>query len=253
MRITLLPWIAAITALVVAGCATSPPLPRIEAARGDRVGILVDGDDDLSHTHIGTTVFNNFNKKYPFAWHMNGEVTRTIEQRVRDAGFTPVNLRDERIQYADVAGLVQPTSDQWKVAAGKDEAFRSLRDRLRLKALIVLKEASVLVGKKCYDSPCEERYVHASGLYTRSAFGLTAYYAVAAYQWNVFVLDPIADTASADPLKSVLMDSATRAPRLKDTTDFHQLTEAELLPVRDAILHIVEKNAVEAVKTLNPK
>ncbi len=253
MRISLLPWIAAITALFIAGCATSPPLPKIEAVAGDRIGVIVDVGDSPSHTHIGTTAFNNFVKKYPFNWNMNAEVTRTIEQSVKSAGLVPVNLRAEGIQYADVAGLLKPSGEKWQIAAGKESTIRRLRDQLRLKALFVLKESRVQTDLECYGGPCSERYASASGLYTRSFFGSTRYNAVAAYQWNVFVLDPLADTASADPLSSMLRMPATPLQKFKDPANFEKLTEAELLPVRDAVLRFTEMASARAVKTLNVK
>ncbi len=56
--------------LVLAGCATSLPIPSFETKHGDRVGLLVDIGDVPSHTHIGTTVFNNFERKYPYQWRL---------------------------------------------------------------------------------------------------------------------------------------------------------------------------------------
>jgi hypothetical protein len=253
MRISVLPWIAAITALVVAGCATSPPLPRIEATKGDRIGIIVDVGDSPSHTHIGTTVFNNFAKKYPFNWNMSAEVRGTIEQSVKNAGLTPINLQAEGIHYADVAGLIQTSGEKWQVATGKDNTIRRLRDQLRLKAVFVLKESRVVTALECAGGPCSERYADASGLYTRSFFGLTRYNAVAAYQWNVFVLDPVADIAKADPLSSILRIPATPLPGFKEPANFENLTEVEFSPVRDSVLRFTAMASAEAVRTLNVK
>lgn len=253
MRITALPWIAAITALLVAGCATSPRLPKMETAAGDRIGVLVDVGDSPSHTHIGTTVFNNFTKTYPFNWNLNAEVTRTIEQSVKSAGLTPVNLKVEGIQYAEVAGLLKPSGENWQIAAGKESTFQRLRDQLRLKALFVLKESRVMTALECSGGPCSERYANSSGLYTRSFFGSTRYNAVAAYQWNVFVLDPLADAANADSLRSMLRMPAIPLQKFKEPANFENLTEAEFLPVRDAVLQFTEKASAQALKTLNTK
>ena len=250
MRLTVL---ISIAALFIAGCATSPPLPKIESTRGDRVGVLVEIGDNPSHTHIGTTVFNNFAKKYPYKWNLSSDVMRTVEQTVRNSGFTAVDLRAEGIQYSDVSGLIQAAGENWQITSGKEDALRRLRDQLHLKALLVLKETRVMTALECAGGPCSERYADASGLYTRSFFGLTRYNAVAAYQWNVFVLDPVADAAKADPLRSMLRIPATPLPGFKDPANFENLTEAEFSPVRDAILRFTEIASAEAIKTLNAK
>ena len=251
MRIAVL---ISITALFIAGCATTPPLPKIESSRGDRIGLLVEAGDSPSHTHIGTTVFTNFTKKYPYNWNLSADVTRTIKRTVRSAGFTAVDLRKEGINYADVSGLIQAAGEKWQIASGKEEIIRRLRDQLRLKALLILKETRVIAARECIGlGSCYKRYADSSGLYTRSAFVVTDYKAVAAYQWNVFVLDPIADAAKADPLRSMLRIPSTPLSGFKDPADFENLTEAEFAPVRDAILRFTEIASNEAVKALNVK
>ena len=242
-----------ISALLTAGCATAPPAPKIDAARGDRIGVLIEIGDNPTHTHIGTTVFNNFVRKYPYNWNLNADVTRIVEQTIRNSGFSPVDLRAEGIRYADVSELIQVAGEKWEVAPGKEDSVRRLRDQLRLKALLVLKEGRVMAALECSGGPCSERYADASGLYTRSFLGSTRYYAVAAYRWNFFVLDPVTDTAKADPLRRVLRIPAMPLPGFKDPAKFDDLTEADLGPARDAILRFVEAVSAEALKTLSVK
>ena len=110
MRITAL---VSFVAILIAGCATTPPLPKVESARGDRIGVLVEAGDSPSHTHVGTTVFNNFARKYPYDWNLSAEVQRTIERAVRDAGLTVVDLRREGLTYADVSDLILPAGVNW--------------------------------------------------------------------------------------------------------------------------------------------
>ncbi|MBE0592621.1 MAG: hypothetical protein IH616_09510 [Gemmatimonadales bacterium] len=243
--------IISIAALFIAGCTTAPPLPQIESARGDRIGILVETGDNPTHTHIGTTVFNNFTREYPYDWKLSTEVTRTIERVFGNAGFTAVDLRKEGLSYADVSDLIQPTGEKWQVATGKEETIRRLREQLKLKALLVAKEASVLANIECSGGPCSERYVAGPGLYSRSFLGLSNYYAVAAYQWNVFVLDPVADAAKVDPLWSMLRIPSAHLREFQHPLDFRNLTEAEFAPVREAVLMLTEKASHAAVKSLN--
>ncbi|MAG81588.1 MAG: hypothetical protein EVA59_04300 [Limnobacter sp.] len=249
MRLVSLLFLAA----MLAGCATAPQLPKIESSRGDRIGVLVEVGGNPAHTHVGTTVFNNFVKKYPYQWNLGVDVRRTIERSVKEAGFTVVDLRQEGFDYQKVTGLIQATGDQWQVAAGKKEIFRQLREQHKLKALIVVKDARVVATLECGGGPCTERYVDHSGLYTRSVFGYTSYRAVAAFPWEVYVLDPVADIAKAEPLRRSLGESSYFLRGFKSPADFENLTEAEFAPVRDGILSFTQEASNAVVRALNVK
>lgn len=240
-------------ASLLTGCVTSPPLPTIETRRGDRIGVIVEGGNTPTHSHIGTTVFNNFVKKYDYNWNLRAEVTDIVRRSITSAGFVPVDLQNEGIRHSDVEGLIKPAGDKWEVAKGKDEILRRLRSDLRLKAVIALKEGRVMTALECTGGPCAERYANGSGLYTRSFFGMTNYSAVAAYQWNVFVLDAPADTAKADPLQSAIRMPSAPIRGFKSPADFDNITEAEFAPVHEAVLTFVEGTASAAVQTLNSK
>src|SRR5438093_12025918 len=106
---------ALLVALLLAGCATAPEIPSIETKRGDRVGIVVEiAQEGPVHSHIGTTVFNNFNKKYPYSWNLDAGVAEALARALTAAGLTPVNLEAEGLRYADVTPLVVGEGDKWK-------------------------------------------------------------------------------------------------------------------------------------------
>lgn len=242
-----------VIASLLTGCVTSPPLPTIETTRGDRIGVLVEGGNTPTHSHVGTTVFNNFVKKYDYNWNLRAEVVSIVQRSITSAGYTPVDLQSEGVRYSDVEGLIKPAGDKWEVSKGKDEILRRLRTDLRLKAIVVLKEGRVMTVLECTGGPCSERYADGPGLYTRSFLGMTNYSAVAAYQWNVFVLDSPADTAKADPLRSIVRMPATHIRGFKSPADFDNITEVEFGPVHEAVLTFVEGASAAAVKTLNSK
>jgi hypothetical protein len=110
-----------------------------------------------------------------------------------------------------------------------------------------------MTALECAGGPCSERYANASGLYTRSFLGLTRYNAVAGFALNVYVLNPPADISRADPLRSMMRMPAIPLGNYPAPANFEQITEAELLPVRDAILKFSEQMAAEIAKALNPK
>ena len=239
--------------LVLAGCATSPPIPSFEIQRGDRVGVLVDIGDGPVHTHIGTTAFNNFEKKYPYQWRLDTTVAEVLGHSLAKSGLTVVDLEKEGVGYSDVTPLVVGDGEKWKVAPGKENTVQELANRKGLKAVAVIKEARVMTALECAGGPCSERYANASGLYTRSFLGVTRYHAVAAFALNVYVLNPPADISRADPLRTMMRMPAIALGNYPAPRNFEQITEAEFLPVREAILKFSEQMAAEIAKALNPK
>ena len=239
--------------LVLAGCVTPPPIPSFETKRGDRVGILVDIGDDAVHTHIGTTVFNNFEKKYAYRWNLDSAVAEVLKNSLSKSGFVVLDLEDEGLRYGDVTPLVVTDGEIWRMAPGKENTVRELTERKSLKAVVVVKETRVMTALECGAGPCSERYANASGMYTRSFFGRTRYNAVAAFSLNVYVLEPLADLARTGALRTMMRIPAIPLANYPAPANFQELREHELFSVRDAILRFSEQMATEIVKALNPR
>lgn len=238
--------------LVLAGCAATPPVPTFETKRGDRVGLLVEIGEGPLHTHVGTTVFNNFEKKYPHQWNLDAAVTDVLRKSLSSAGFAVVDLESEGVHYADVVPLVVADGEKWKLAPGKESLVRELIDRKNLRAAVVLKETRVMTALECSGGPCSERYANASGMYTRSFLGATRYNAVAAFSVSVYVLDPPTDLAKVDPLRTMMRIPAVPLGNYPKPVNFDNITEAEFGPVRDAIVRFTEQLGTEIAKRLNP-
>lgn len=240
-----------VAALVLVGCATSPPIPPMSVTSGDRIGFLVTGTDSPTHTHVGTTIFNNFARTYEYDWNLREEVAAVLARTISEAGFSPVDLEAAGVGYADVEGLVQVSEGTWVVPEGKEDALHRLRTELALKAVIVLNESRVLTAMECGAWGCSEHHADASGLFTRSMFGMTRYSAVAAYRWNVFLLDPVADVAATDALQSMLRIPAAQLANFQHPAEFKNLTEDEFAPVREAILAFVQAVSSTALKSFS--
>lgn len=240
-----------VVGIFLAGCATAPSLPQVQLHRGDRIGVLVDSGDTPSHSHIGTTVFNNFNKQYPYNWNLRAGVSDAVSKSFGAEGLVVVDLAKEGLNYSDLSNLIAPVHDEWKVARRKEAIYHRLSEQMGLKAVVILKEGHVTTALECYGGPCAERFADASGLYTRSMLGMTHYYAVAAYRWNVYVLNPAADIAAVNPLRETLYIPAKVIPKFAEPAKFDNITEAELAPVREAVIKLVELNATEAARSLN--
>ena len=248
-----------IIAIISAGCATHPPIPEIESRIGDRIGVFVQIADNPTYMQFGFLGMSE--KTYPYHWNLNAEVNRTVMQSVRNAGLTAVDLTAEGIGYFDLFELIEQVGDTWQLKAGKEGTMRRLHDELHLKAIIFLTKMNELYKNRVlvdsifvYRGSSIPIYADASGLYSANNIFFTLYKAVAAFNWHVFVLEPLADTAKAPPLLDFLWtNSAIRLWGFNDPVDSEHLTEAEFAPVKAAILRSTELATVEAIKTLHPK
>ncbi|MFK8068382.1 MAG: hypothetical protein AB8D52_09055 [Gammaproteobacteria bacterium] len=242
-----------ISMLTLTGCATPLPIPSFETKKGDRIGYIVEIGEGALHTHVGTTIFNNFNKKYPLKWELDSAVSEIMKNELNKSGFVAVDLGIEGISSEELSSLIIDSEEKWKYASGKEKIITNLVEDRDLKAVVIVKENRVLVALECAGGPCSERYADSSGLYTRSFFGLSQYFAVPAFNLNVYLLDPPADIASGETLREMLSIPSVPLKDYSSPDNFDQLTEEELLPVKEAILEFSRKMASEITTGLKPK
>lgn len=242
-----------LAAVLLGGCATAPPVPSFETRRGDRVGILVDIGDNPTHTHVGTTIFNNFEKRYPHRWDLDAAVAGALKDTLSQAGFEAVDLEAQGLRHVDLAALVVENGQAWAVASGREGAARDLAQRRGLRAVVLVKEQKTMAHLECHGGPCTERYTSGAGLYTRSILGLTTRYAVPAFGMHVYLLDPPADLARTGPLRSLVARPAVLLPAGAGPANLEQVSGAEWRTVRDAIVAATRRTAAEIAKALNPK
>ena len=229
-------------------------MPAFASKRGDRIGVLVEGGNTPLHTHVGTTVFNNFKKPYPYQWKLNEGVTEVVSKALAASGFIPVNLAGTGLRFHDLSGLIVADNDKWRVGPGKEALLDRLRKEHGLKGVILLQEARVLAALECYGGPCAERYADGPGLYTRGFLGSMMYMAVAAHQWNVFVLDSLSDLARSGAMrKKTGVSMPVIRMRGFAPASYQDLTEAEFGQVRSEILRFAESAASEFAQALNPQ
>ena len=236
--------------IFLTGCASlDKPLPKIEMQKSDKIGFLIETKDLPVHTHVGTTVFNNFSKPYSYDWRLREEVNSRAKSAIIEAGFQAQDLTSSNLSAADISKLIVYKDNSWQVAPDKADLVKRLRQELNLKGVLVARQARVLVEFFCTQFGCVERYSGDSGLYTRSFFGFDRYFGVAAFEWDLVILDPVANLNSTK-----LSRDLTRVPVIPiekfNPTDFKELTESEMNTVKASVLNLVEKTAKELLKPL---
>lgn len=239
--------------LLLSGCATTMQKAEFKSKikPGEQIGILIETSDQPIHNHIGTLVFNNFVKTYPYPWALQSSMTTSFSKPLTDAGYKVVDLRAAGFDAANLSGLLEEKNGNWVVAKDKEAIVAKLRDTLNLKMVVVAKQSRSLASLECSGGPCSSRYIDASGLFTRSIFGIDAYFAVAALSWNIYTFSPYEDVAEIPPFKEMLWRPSSIMRGFKTPANFKELSEAELAPVREVVLSLVSRVGDEIVKGLN--
>lgn len=241
--------------LLASGCATRfvPPVENVSMPKDSKIGVFIDVGDHPTHTHIGTTIFNNHVKQYPFDWQLQQGIYDAIKHRVESQTGLEVVLLDGALvsDFSDL-NIITVKDKQWSVSQTSSE----LRDSLLaqgIRATIAIKEARTLAELNCSQYGCMEFYSEGYGLFTRSFFGMDRYYASSSFDISAEILDPAIDMVLLDELWDMTLYQGKNnlIEGFNDPVDFNNLTEAEMKPVRQGIIEYVEKLASQISQYLN--
>ena len=238
--------------LLLQGCVSYPPAPDYEIKKGEKIGVWVDAGNQVTHTHVGNTVFNNFEKNYDLNWHLSEDISGNLKQKLTSAGFDYVEISNQDFKYEDLNGLIHPENGHWEINASKQSVYKKLQD-VGLKGIIVVKEKPVTALLECAGGPCSDWTTPNSGLFTRSIFFSTFYRPVAALDANIFLLNPLADLSKGNAFQDVQKLRSANLRNYKSPADFKNLTSDEWLPIESAIKDYINKMTSSAVESLSHK
>ncbi|MFN2334804.1 MAG: hypothetical protein ABR550_10310 [Wenzhouxiangellaceae bacterium] len=201
-----------------------------------RVGVLVQTPTQGVHTHVGTTVFNNFTREYPFELNLAQEFQSDLSERLVSAGLEPVLIDDATLAGIDkhVVGL---RDDEWAIV-DQVEAIGDVQAQHRLDALVrVWPLGRHVVATECSNLGCTDRYADGAGLYTRGLLVMLQSMAVPGVDFEVILFDPLLKVSSYEPLRNIegFGRGATLIDDFKRPEDLKSLNDAELQAVREAI------------------
>lgn len=233
--------------LFVSGCATRyvPPVENVNLPKDSKVGVYLNMGEHPTHTHIGTTIFNNHVKQYAFDWQLQQAIFDTLKASIEAKTGMQVVLLD-RTTLSDYSELdfVTVSNKQWKVL----DASAALRESLLaqgIRATIAIQENQTLAELNCSQYGCAEFYSEGYGLFTRSFFGIERYYASSSFDISAEILDPAVDMVFLDDLWEMTLYSGKHnlISGFSDPADFNNITEEEMAPVKAGILSYIEKIA----------
>ena len=71
------------------GESTKEPVSKPVAPPKQKVGVWVSAKTFPTHTHIGTTKFNNFTKEYSYDWQLNNTLYSTFKKAIEQNSRFP--------------------------------------------------------------------------------------------------------------------------------------------------------------------
>lgn len=227
-----------LSCLIVSGCAVKlPPLDHVKPDEISRVGILVDVTDNPRHTHIGTTIFNNFEKGLPYYWELNDTIVSQLTECASSRGLSLVPLDARDYSREDIRELIEVKGESWRFKPEGANLRSQLIQGHDLDAIIVIDEVNLGVMY-----PYEVNHATGYGLFTRGVFGSVTYIAYHHLMPFIYYLRQpgwLGVMSTLDPP----IEYSTPLPRFRDVSNIKRVTDAELKPVRDAIEAYVSEMA----------
>ncbi len=128
-----------------------PEVTEFQIQPRSKIGVLVEAGEHPVHTHIGTTIFNNFEKTYEDQiWPLKELVEDNLNDSLTNEDlFSVVNLDKEGISFEDVHEFIVYKNGEWRVNETKKEIFNKLTVDLGLDAVVVAKEQEVIAYLEC--------------------------------------------------------------------------------------------------------
>ena len=234
------------------GESTKEPVSKPVAPPKQKVGVLVSAKKFPTHTHIGTTKFNNFTKEYSYDWQLNNTLYSTFKKAIeQNSRFTAVDISS----MVDDAGALD-----FVMGEGNNGAFNDNQNTLRkslldkgIATVIIVEEAPTVAITECGTYGCSEHQSKGFGLFTRSFLGTDHYIASASFNVSIERLDEPVDILTL-PVFTEFQDDALKNERVEDFTppdNFDEITEQELAPIKNTIVNYFDRLATAVGKYLS--
>ncbi|AOT06840.1 hypothetical protein [Pseudoalteromonas luteoviolacea] len=225
-------------ALLISACNTIyvPPIDDYQPKNQPKVALVIDVSDELTHTHIGTTIFNNFTKQYEVDVKMKQHIFETLKKKLEEGANAEVVLLDSTLSNQRASsGFVFIKDKQWQFNPSL-EAERNELTAKGIDVVISITETQTLVDMNCTQYGCTNFYAEGHGLYTRSFFGLDNYYAAASYDVSAeFISQPIDMGVMKSMLDLHSMHGRVTKLDLADPADHQSLDKAFFEPVQNGL------------------
>ncbi|CAI4155063.1 conserved exported hypothetical protein [Alteromonas macleodii] len=234
------------------GESTKEPVSKPVAPPKPKVGVWVSAKKFPTHTHIGTTKFNNFTKEYSYDWQLNNTLYSTFKKAIeQNSRFTTVDI-SSMVGDAGALDFVMGEGGNGSFNEKQNTLRKSLLDK-GIATVIIIEEAPTVAITECGTYGCSEHQSKGFGLFTRSFLGTDHYIASASFNVNVERLDKPVDVLTL-PTFTEFQDDALKNERVEDFTppdNFDEITEQELAPIKNTIVNYFDRLATAVGKYLS--
>ena len=171
------------TIFVASGCATKLP-PKIEISTNATVGYMSLLDAKSKHTHVGTTMFSNFENPEVSNWNMDEVVEELVANKLKvKANYNLVKLAPSKKFLDQKLDLISSGWDTFKASPELIPLLSNLKSEKGIDILIVFNPYNSRVE---YNVPVT---ANGFGLYTRCVFKICRAQALNHITVNIFATD----------------------------------------------------------------
>jgi hypothetical protein len=239
---------------LLTGCAAFKPPERSSSAvmTAGKLGYVAEFTSVPTHTHLGTTIFNNFTTQYDRHWDLEAVFVTALERELDSKGIELVLLETSDLPSLPF-GIFEIVDDRWAYREGAEPVVQRLTTEFGLAGLLQLHALDrILVALECSNFGCNERFAEGMGLFTRGVFGLHHYFAVPAVAFRLEIFNPGYELSRYEPLVEFRTIDGGRVhlKEIDKADDIKALGDEQLIAVREAIEQYLEELARSIVVTL---
>jgi len=214
--------------VLLTGCGISQPkLPEYSVSDEDKIGYIINVENKIEHTHMGTTIFNNFNKTYNYEWNLSQYIDKYINKKMSSK---LIDLSKLGYSIEALKGLIIAQDGQWIIS--KRDKYNKLVKDLNLKAIILINDEP-----NNYFSYPSSYNVEGTGLLSHHVLGMKRYFSVLGVKSHIYLLNPQGAIVTRDENLSILYDPLISSYEEKSgfnaPIDIENLTEKEFEPVKN--------------------
>lgn len=221
-----------VTTTLIAGCATGPRV-TYEPEPGQTIGVLNLVEENYTHTHIGTTVFNNKVSSHPYAgFNVHDFIDNSVIDKLEARNLKAVVIHQQEWPSLAESGLVRMGWDDYRVRTEHLDEIQRLMAQNNLSLLLVFesfRRQDHIGGSSVH--------VGGYGLYTRSFLGAGTSRAYSNVWGYGIKSNPVAYVAAG----------GTRSVRAVEFTDIDDSTILELENAIQPIIEEIVDNTLENV------
>lgn len=250
-----------LTLLLLTGCVKQPDIPAYTISKSSKVGYLIQVKQFPIHTHIGTTIFNNFSKVYKYDWKMGSYIEHKLITKLSSVRhLKPINLSNFGFTAEDLNDMIIVSNGKWIVNPEKEAVYNRLT-KMNIKALVVIYDDQKIATLECGAFGCTPHYAKGYGVFTRSILNLNSYMAATAFYTKLYLIKPPVDLSENIQSRnenqmpaiatSFTSEKDKKAIGFKEPKDFYNLTRQEMAPFEFTVKNYINERIEKIAYYLN--